>query len=330
MSETMFAIEVAEDEARSLRWVERERPEPKAGEVLVEVVATAVNRADLLQRIGRYPPPAGVTEVMGLEAAGRVVALGAGVSGVARGDEVCSLLAGGGYAQFVSCPAAQLLPCPPSLSLVEAAALPEAIFTAYLNLYIEGALAPGEVALVHAGASGVGTAALQICRALGNEVYATASASKLSTLAELGATGSFDRADEDFVGWIKAQTKGRGADVILDVVGGNYLERNIAALAPGGRLVVIGLLGGVKATLDLGRLLPRRLRVVGSVLRSRPVSEKLAIRDAVRERVWPHVEQGRVRPIIDRVMPIAEVEAAHGLLRDNKSVGKVVLELPAR
>ncbi|MBW2736946.1 MAG: NAD(P)H-quinone oxidoreductase [Deltaproteobacteria bacterium] len=325
----MLAIDILKQEGHPLRWAERERPVPKTGEVVLEVVATAVNRADLLQRMGRYPPPQGVTDVMGLEASGRVVALGEGVQGVALGDEVCALLAGGGYAQYVACPESQLLPCPSSLTLVEAAALPEAIFTAYLNLYLEGELAPGEVALVHAGASGVGTAALQICRALGNGAYATASGGKLSALAALGAVASFDRAKEDFVTWIKDQTGGRGADVILDVVGGRYLERNLAALAPGGRLVVIGLLGGATGQLALGRLLQRRLRIVGSVLRGRSVEEKQAIRDAIIEQVWPHVETGAIRPVIDCVLPMAEIEQAHTLLRENRTVGKVLLEVPA-
>lgn len=323
----MFAIEVAEDEQRSLCWTERAMPEPAAGEVLLQVRATAVNRADLLQRIGRYPPPRGITEVMGLEASGRVAALGEGVESVAVGDEVCALLAGGGYAQYVACPEAQLLARPPCLSLVEAAALPEAVFTAYLNLYMEGQLAAGEVALVHAGASGVGTAALQICRALGNRVYATASAGKLAGLSALGATASFDRAQEDFDGWIREHTDGRGADVILDVVGGSYLERNLSALAAGGRLVVIGLLGGLKGELALGRLLQRRLRVVGSVLRSRTVAEKAAIRDAIAAHVWPHVGAGMIRPVVECTMPIRDVEQAHALLRENRTVGKVLLEI---
>lgn len=324
----MLAVQVADDKARSLRWSPMPRPTPAAGEVLLEVAATAVNRADLLQRIGRYPVPPGITDVMGLEAAGRIVELGPEVQGWTVGQEVGCLLAGGGYAQYAVCPAGQLLSRPSRLSLVELAALPEALFTAYLNLYLLGRLSAGEHALVHAGASGVGSIALQLCRALGNPVHATASGGKLHRLSELGALTAIDREQDDFVARVREVTEGRGVDVILDPVGGAYLGRNIDALANGGRLVVIGLLGGASAELPLGKLLTRRLQVLGSVLRARPVSEKTAIRDGLLAAAWPAVERGEILPVIEEVRPITEVDEAHTLLRDNRTVGKVILTVP--
>jgi putative PIG3 family NAD(P)H quinone oxidoreductase len=325
MTQMMKAVVVSTDDKKTMAWTDVERPRPAAGEVLMRVHATAVNRADLLQRIGKYPPPAGITNVMGLEAAGEIVELGEGVTDYAAGARVCCLLAGGGYAQYVNCPASQLFEIPDSMSFEQAAAMPEVLLTAYLNLYLEGQLQPGERALVHAGASGVGTAALQICRALGNDVYATASSGKLAGLKELGATATIDRESEDFVERVKQLTEGRGVDVILDVVGGSYLERNIRSLAPKGRLVVIGLLGGIEGTLALGLLLRKRLKVVGSVLRSRCVEEKSAICADARERVWPLVERGEIVPVIHSTLPIEQVSDAHGLLKQNSTVGKVIL-----
>lgn len=324
----MLAVQVADDKARSLSWSPLPRPTPAAGEVLLQVAATAVNRADLLQRIGRYPVPPGITDVMGLEAAGRIVELGPEVEGWTVGQEVGCLLAGGGYAQYAVCPAGQLLPRPSRLSLVELAALPEALFTAYLNLYLLGGLTAGEHALVHAAASGVGSIALQLCRALGNPVHGTASGGKLHRLGELGALTAIDREQDDFVARVREVTEGRGVDVILDPVGGAYLGRNIDALANGGRLVVIGLLGGASAELPLGKLLTRRLQVLGSVLRARPVAEKTRIRDGLMAAAWPAVERGEILPVIEEVRPITEVAEAHALLRDNRTVGKVILTVP--
>ena len=324
----MRAIIVRADPSRTMAWAAVAKPVVGPGEVLLRVRATALNRADLLQRRGLYPPPPGVTEVMGLEAAGEIEAVGPGVSLWKPGQRVCSLLAGGGYAEYAVCPVEQLLPIPEGLSFAQAAALPEALFTAYLNIYIEGELQPGKTALIHAGASGVGSAAIQLCAALGNPVYATASRAKLPLLAELGASRAIDREGEDFVAQVHEATSGRGVDLILDPVGGSYLARNIEVLAPQGVLVVIGLLGGNSGELALGQLLLRRLRIVGSVLRARPVADKGAIRDGLLARVWPHVEAGAIRPILHAEMSIAEVTQAHELLKSNSTSGKVVLHVP--
>lgn len=324
----MKAIVVAQDGRQSLRWQEVPQPEALPGEVLINARATAVNRADLLQRKGRYAPPPGASELLGLEVAGEVVNCGERVSGWSVGDRVCALLPGGGYAQYVTCPAELLLRVPGNISFAEAAALPEALYTAYLNLYAEARLRPGEHALIHAGASGIGTVAIQLCAALGSPVYATASASKLPRLLQLGATAVFDREQDDFVAGVKALTEGRGVDAILDPVGGSYLARNLAALRVGGRLVVIGLLGGAKAELPLGDLLTRRLRIIGSVLRGRSVEEKAELTRELERRVWPLVASGKLRAVIDRVFTITEAEAAHTLLQSNETTGKLVLMIP--
>ncbi|MCC6748592.1 MAG: NAD(P)H-quinone oxidoreductase [Deltaproteobacteria bacterium] len=325
----MKAISVENDADRSLRWREHPTPRPGAGEVLLRVQATAVNRADLVQRAGAYPPPAGASEILGLEAAGVVAAVGEGVDGWSVGDEACCLLAGGGYAEYVACHHRVLLPVPRGLSVREAAALPEVFFTAYLNLFMEGGLAPGERALVHAGASGVGTAAVQLCRLFDRRIYVTASAGKLAALRELGADAAIDREAEDFVSRVHELTASQGVDVILDPVGGAYLSRNLTALSLGGRLVVIGLLGGARGELPMGMLLMRRLRIIGSVLRSRSVEEKAAIRDELLARVWPHFAAGALRPIVDRTLPIDRADEAHALLKSNATFGKVVLTIPS-
>ena len=321
---TMKAIQIGE--GGKLVWQEVPRPTPGEREVLVRIAATAVNRADLLQVKGLYPPPPGASDILGLEATGEIVEVGSGVERSQVGDRVCCLLAGGGYGEFVAVDQGSLLPLPSGLSLVDAAALPEALYTAYLNVFMEGALAAGESVLVHAGASGVGTAAIQIAKALGHRVFATASSGKLERLRELGAV-AIDRQEEDFVARVKEETQGRGVEVIFDPVGGSYLAGNIKSLAKQGRLVIIGMLGGIKAELFLPTLMMNRLRIIGSVLRSRSVQEKAQITAALEERVWPLVEAGTVRPIIERVMPIAEAEAAHEMLRSNSTVGKVVLTI---
>lgn len=320
----MYAIVAADDDERSLSWTKVPKPAPRAGEVLIAVHATAVNRADLLQRAGRYPVPAGVTTVMGLECAGVVDAVGDGVDRNLIGRRVASLLSGGGYAEFATAPASHLLLLPDEMSFQTAAAIPEVFLTAYLNLCIEGALQPGEHVMVHAAASGVGTAALQICRELGCPAIATASGAKLDRLQALGATTVVDRQTASFLD-VVASVTADGVDVILDPVGASYLGDNLAALAPHGRLVVIGLLGGTKAEFDVGALLRRQLRVVGSLLRPRSVAEKAAIIASFREVVWPWLCDGTIAPVIDTVVAIPQMADAHARLRSNETTGKVVV-----
>lgn len=327
----MRAIQILDDDAHSLEWREVPVPTPRPGEVLVDVHATAVNRADLLQRAGRYDPPPGASDILGLECAGIVAAVGDDVPATWIGRRVAALLSGGGYAEQVAVPADHLLELPDDLAFTDAAAIPEVFYTAFLNLCIEANLQPGETVLVHAAASGVGTAALQICRELGCPVVATASGDKLDALPELGATRCVDRHTESFDSVVAEFTDGRGVDVILDPVAANYFERNIASLAPQGRLVLIGLLSGTRAELDLAALLRRRLHIVGSVLRSRTNAEKTAITQRFRDVVWPWIRDRQVVPVIDRVMSIEQVDDAHALLRTNDTVGKVVLRTrPAR
>lgn len=303
-------------------------PSPGPGEVLLDVVATAVNRADLLQRRGFYDPPPGASPYPGLECSGRVAALGEGVAGWAVGDEVCALLAGGGYAERVAVPAGQLLPVPAGLSLLEAAALPEVVCTVWSNVFQVAALQPGEVLLVHGGTSGIGTMALQLAARHGARVLCTVgSAEKAERAVELGAERAVLYREQDFVDAVREATDGRGADVVLDNMGAAYLERNVSVLATGGRLVVIGLQGGVRGQLDLARLLARRASVSATSLRARPPAEKAAIVEAVLAAVWPALEAGEVRPVIDRVLPLEEVAQAHEVLESSTHVGKVVLQV---
>ena len=302
-------------------------PAPVAGpgEVLVDVAATAVNRADLLQRQGFYEPPPGASPYPGLECAGRIAALGEGVAGWAVGDEVCALLSGGGYAEQVAVPAGQLLPVPHGLSLQEAAALPEVACTVWSNVFQLAHLQPGELLLVHGGTSGIGTMAIQLAKRHGAGVACTVgSAKKAAAAAGLGADRAIRYRDEDFVEVVRDLG---GADVILDNMGAAYLGRNVNALATGGRLVVIGLQGGVKSELNLGALLAKRASVSATSLRARPLSEKAAIVAAVRENVWPAVESGEIRPVIDRVLPLEQVADAHRVLAESSHVGKVVLSV---
>ena len=301
-------------------------PRPGPGEVVVEVAATAVNRADLLQRQGRYPPPPGASPVLGLECSGSVAGLGEGVVDWRVGDQVCALLAGGGYAERVAVPSGQLLPVPPGVDLVTAAALPEVACTVWSNLVDVARLRSGETLLVHGGAGGIGTFAVQLGRALGARVLATAGTpAKRALCRQLGAERAIDYREEDFVEVVREVTDGRGADVTLDPMGASYLDRNLRALATGGRLVVIGLQGGVRAELDLGRLLTRRLTVAGTTLRSRPLAEKAAICRRVAEQVWPLVASGAVRPVVHGVLPLSEVARAHALVEGGEHAGKVVL-----
>jgi len=296
------------------------------GEVLVDVVATAVNRADVLQRRGSYAPPPGASPYPGLECSGRIAALGEGVEGWQVGDEVCALLAGGGYATRVAVPAGQLLPVPSGLTLVEAAALPEVVCTVWSNVFLLAGLRPGEVLLVHGGTSGIGTMALQLAARHGARVLCTVgSVEKAGRAEQLGAERAIRYRDEDFVEVVRALTGGRGADVVLDNMGAAYLRRNVDVLATGGRLVVIGLQGGARAELDLGALLVKRAAVHATSLRARPASEKAEIVAAVRAHVWPAVEAGEVRPVVDRVLPLEQAAQAHRVLESSTHIGKIVL-----
>jgi putative PIG3 family NAD(P)H quinone oxidoreductase len=306
-----------------LTWATVPDPVPAAGEVLVAVAASAVNRADVMQRQGLYPPPPGASPYPGLECAGRVAALGAGVTGWQVGDEVCALLSGGGYAELVAVPAGQLLPVPRGLSMAEAASLPEVACTVWANVGMAAHLRAGETFLVHGGASGIGTHAIQVAKRVGATVLCTAgSAAKLERCRELGADVAVNYRDDDFVA--RAREVG-GVDVLLDTIGAKYLARNIAALRTGGRLVVIGLQGGTTAELDLGSLMAKRGSIHAASLRARPAAEKAGIVAAVRATVWPWIEDGSVRPVVDRVLPMAEAAAAHRAVEASEHVGKVVL-----
>ena len=305
---------------------EVEDPTPKPGEVVIDVVAAGVNRADLLQRQGFYDPPPGSSPYPGLEVSGRIGALGEGVDGWSVGDEVCALLVGGGYAEKVAVPAGQLLPVPKGVSLRDAAALPEVACTVWSNVFMTCGLRRGETLLVHGGGSGIGTMAIQLAHALGARVAVTAgSRGKLETCRELGADILIDYKEEDFVEALKDATDGHGADVILDVIGAKYLPRNVAALATGGRLVIIGMQGGVKGELDIATLLTKRGAVHATSLRARPLEEKAAIVAAVREHVWPLIERGEVRPIVHTTLPLDDVRDAHRILDESSHTGKVLL-----
>ncbi|MFG3423041.1 NAD(P)H-quinone oxidoreductase [Micromonospora sp. NPDC049460] len=309
----------------ALVWSEVPDPEPGPGEVVVDVRATAVNRADLLQRQGHYPPPPGAPAYPGLECSGVISATGPDVAGWEVGQEVCALLAGGGYAERVAVPAGQLLPVPAGVDLVDAAALPEVACTVWSNVVQLARLAKGETLLLHGGGSGIGTFAVQLGVALGATVVVTARAAKHERLRELGAAHTIDYREQDFVEEVRRVTDGRGADVILDIMGASYLPRNVAALATDGRLVVIGMQGGRKGELDLGALLAKRGTVAATALRSRPRDQKAEIVRGVRQQVWPLVEAGAVRPIVDRRLPITEAAQAHRLVESSDHVGKVLL-----
>lgn len=298
-------------------------PEPAAGEVLVEVVATAVNRADTLQRRGMYPPPKGASDVLGLECSGRVAALGEGVTGWEVGQEVCALLAGGGYADLVAVPQGQVMPVPDGVDLVTAAALPEVACTVWSNVFMVAGLRPDETLLVHGGAGGIGNMAVQLAAALGARVFTTAgTAEKREFCESLGAERAIDYHEEDFVEVVK---QAGGADVVLDNMGAKYLGRNVAALAPEGRLVVIGMQGGVKGELDLAALLGKRGAVIATSLRARPAEQKAAICAEVVEHVWPLVGEGRIRTFVHETFPLAEVGRAHEVMDGGSHTGKLVV-----
>jgi putative PIG3 family NAD(P)H quinone oxidoreductase len=309
-----------------LEYVDVPDPQAGAGEVLVDVVATAVNRADLLQRQGHYPPPPGASEIIGLECSGRVAGLGPEVEGWQVGQEVCALLAGGGYATRVAVPAGQLMAKPEGVDLATAAALPEVAGTVWSNLMMVAGLRSGDTLLVHGGAGGIGTFAIQLAVALGARVLTTAgSAEKLALCRELGAEITVNYREQDFVEVVKEATDGAGVDVILDNMGASYLARNVAALAIEGRLVVIGLQGGTTAEIDLNALMRKRAAVVGTTLRARPVGEKATICAAVAEHVWPLVADGTIRPMVGATLPLAEAARGHRLMESGEITGKVLL-----
>jgi putative PIG3 family NAD(P)H quinone oxidoreductase len=302
--------------------------EPGPGEVLIAVVAAGLNRADLLQRQGFYAPPPGASEVIGMECSGTVAALGDGVTDWQVGDEVCALLAGGGYASLVAAPAGQVLPVPDGVDLVTAAAIPEVAATVWSNVFMVAGLQPSESFLVHGGAGGIGTFAIQLVHQLGAKVFATAgTAEKLEACRALGADVAINYRDEDFVAVVKAGTDGAGVDVILDNMGAKYLGRNVDALATKGRLVIIGLQGGSKAELDINALLRKRGAVIATSLRSRPTEEKSAICASLVEHVWPLVAEGLVQPIVHGTMPLEDVAAAHALMEAGEHTGKILLTI---
>jgi putative PIG3 family NAD(P)H quinone oxidoreductase len=311
-----------------LSWEEISDVQCGPEEVLVEVKATAVNRADLLQALGLYPPPPGESEILGLEMAGVVAAIGDAVQDRQIGDRVLALLPGGGYAQQAVVHHQMLIDLPDSWSFAEGAAIAEVWLTAFVNLFIEGVLEPGEAVMIHAGGSGVGTAGIQLARETGAVVYVTAgSQTKLDKCRDLGAELAVNYKEEDFYEAVMAATGGSGVDLILDPVGGAYLKKNLNLLKENGRLVIIGLLGGNSAELNLATILGKSLRIIGSRLRSRSLAEKIAITRQFKERFWPLLEAGRIQPVIDTVFPIQETQAAHAYVRENRNIGKVILEV---
>ncbi len=319
----MFAISGTD----TLAWTKQADLHPAPGQIRIRVAAAGLNRADLIQRAGHYPPPPGASPILGLECAGVVDALGEGVSRWRIGDRVCALLSGGGYAEQVVCPAGHVLPVPDTLTMAQAAALPEVLATAWLNLVREAGLKPGESVLLHAGASGVGTAAIQIARLRGARSFVTAgSAHKIARCVALGASAGHCRHDGDFVAAVQAWAPG-GVDVILDPVGASYLPDNQRVLGVDGRLVLIGLLGGRMGQVDLGRMLVKRQRLIGSTLRARSDADKADIIAGLASEVWPAVIAGEVVPVIDTTMPVAEAGEAHRLLSSNSTTGKVILTM---
>jgi putative PIG3 family NAD(P)H quinone oxidoreductase len=309
-----------------MRWQEVPDPVPGPGEVIVEVAASGVNRADLMQREGQYPPPPGAPPYPGLECSGRVTAIGADVTAWRPGDEVCALLAGGGYAEQVAVPAGQLLPIPEKLTFAQAGALPESVCTVHSNLFQVAGLASGEMLLVHGGSSGIGTMAIQLGKAFGARVACTAgSPRKLARCRELGADVAINYHDEDFVAAVRDATDGAGADVILDIMGASYLERNLTALATNGRLVIIGRQGGSRAEINLGLLQGKRASLYATTLRARPAREKAAVVAAVRDQVWPLVSAGKVAAVIDRELPMSQAAQAHRAMAASEHIGKILL-----
>jgi len=323
----MIAIEIREPgEPEVLVPVERPTPSPASGEVLIKVAAAGVNRPDVFQRRGRYPPPPGASDIPGLEVSGVIASLGAGVDDWRVGDAVCALVTGGGYAEYCVAPAPQCLPVPRGMDIVTAAAIPETFFTVWTNVFQRGRLQPHESLLVHGGSSGIGTTAIQLAKAMGSRVFATAgSAGKCAACERLGAGRAINYREADFVAVVRELTAGRGVDVILDMVGGEYFARNIDALAVEGRLVEIATLQGVKAEVNIQTIMQRRLTITGSTLRARPVADKGAIAAALRQHVWPLLESGAVAPVVHATFPLNQAAEAHRVMESSAHIGKLLL-----
>ncbi|HKW52758.1 MAG TPA: NAD(P)H-quinone oxidoreductase [Stellaceae bacterium] len=330
LPDTMTAIEIsAPGGPEVLKPTSCPMPLPAAGEVLIQVAAAGINRPDVMQRQGSYPPPAGASDIPGLEIAGKVAAVGLGVNHTKVGDQVCALVTGGGYATYCAAPELQCLPIPKGFGMVEAAALPETFFTVWHNVFERGALKPGESILIHGGTSGIGTTAIQLAKAFGAQaIFATAgSRDKVHASEKLGASRGIDYKHEDFVKVVKEATSGRGVDVILDMIGGDYIQRNITSLAVDGRLVYIAFLRGPQAEINLLPLMLKRGWLTGSTLRARPVEQKGAIAAALRRQVWPLLDRGKVKPQIFKTFPLAEAAEAHRLMESSAHIGKIVLTI---
>jgi NADPH2:quinone reductase len=325
----MTVVEIAAPGGpEQLKTAVRPIPQPGEGEVLVRVEAAGVNRPDVMQRQGRYPPPPGASDLPGMEIAGEIVALGAKVSGLSVGDKIASLLPGGGYAAYAIAAAPLCMPIPTGLSMVEAAAIPETYLTVWTNLFERGGCKSGDIVLIHGGTSGIGTTAIQLAKAWGARVYATAGSEKKARACEaLGAVRGIDYKTEDFVEVMRAETKGQGVDITLDMVAGSYVQRNLDMAAVEGRVVTISLLGGARAEINMGMVLTKRLTLTGSTLRSRTVAQKAQVADAVRKNVWPLLASGKVRPVIFATFPLAEASEAHRLMETSNHIGKIVLTL---
>ncbi|HEY4115835.1 MAG TPA: NAD(P)H-quinone oxidoreductase [Rhizomicrobium sp.] len=302
------------------------KPDVKPGEVLIKVAAAGLNHADLAQAQGRYPPPPGASEILGMEVSGTIAELGEGITGWQAGDEVCALVAGGGYAEFCAAPAECVLGVPRGVSLVDAAGLPEVFFTVWTNLFDSARLKPTERVLIHGGSSGIGTAAIQLCAARGHEIFTTAgSKEKCDVCESLGAKRAINYREEDFVDIVKQETGGKGVDVILDMIGGDYVQKNISAAAVWGRVVNIAYMSGMSTTVNFGPVLMKRLSLLATTLRSRSNAEKGAIRYAIEGEVWPLIDAGKIKPIIDRTFPLADAQAAHARMKSSQHIGKILL-----
>ena len=325
----MHCIEIREPGPPDvLQWAERPVPQPAAGEVFIKIAAAGLNRADLLQRAGNYPPSERVSDIPGLEVAGEIAALGRGVKRWKIGDKICALLSGGGYAEYAVAPADQCLPVPQNLSLTEAAALPEAVFTVWANIFELGALKPNETVLVHGGSSGIGTTAIQMVKNFGAKIFVTAgSAEKIVACEKLGADLAINYKQETFTEAVMCATQKRGVDLVLDMVGGDYVARNLSILAPHGRHVSIAVQGGKQATVDLWRIMRKNLILTGSTLRHRPPGEKARLAHAVEEKAWPWVAAGRLKPLIYKTFPMKNAAEAHKVMESGVHIGKMVLEV---
>ena len=328
-NKTMRVVQMTEPGgAEVLEIGTRQIPDPTDHEVLIKVTATGLNRADVMQRNGNYPPPPGASDILGLEVSGTIAEVGSEVSDYAVGDEVCALLAGGGYAQYCVAPATSCLPVPTGMSLVDAGALPETFFTVWANLFMRGKLKAGERCLIHGGTSGIGSTAIQLARAFGAEVYATAgSDDKCAACIEFGATAAINYRTTDFVDEIKTQTDGKGINLILDIISGEYVAKNIKCLADEGRMVIIATQGGFRAQINVLPIMTKRLTITGSTLRPRTIEQKAEIADELRTLAWPLLNEGEIKPIIDSVFPMDEVRAAHERIDSGSHIGKILLTM---